>query len=241
MLGLSTTLWRQLVGWPDQIASAAPAASAGVERRIWVRTPSEATATFQQGVGTDDGRFSAQVRNISRGGINFLAEQHFESGAILSVELPGTDGRSYTVLACVAHVTAEAEGQWAVGCRFSCELGDADLRAFAAATVAPAETEQRKWVRFRSKARASYALVAANEESRQQAQVINLSANGVALCLEQSVQAGALLNLELHGPTSSRIILACVVRVEPEAEGLWLVGCNFIRDLTDQELEALSR
>jgi hypothetical protein len=41
-----------------------------------------------------------------------------------------------------------------------------------------------------------------------------------------------------------RTLLACVVRVDaappkPNEEGKWVLGCNFIGELTDQEMRAL--
>ncbi len=59
--------------------------------------------------------------------------------------------------------------------------------------------------------------------------------------VKEPVGAGMLLSVELHGATgpSARTILACVVHVTPRGEGEWALGCNFIRSLTEQDLQAL--
>ena len=55
------------------------------------------------------------------------------------------------------------------------------------------------------------------------------------------IEIGTLLHLELRNIESGfhLVILASVVRVNARAGCASLVGCNFIRELTHQELKAL--
>jgi hypothetical protein len=71
--------------------------------------------------------------------------------------------------------------------------------------------------------------------------VLNLSASGVGLLVDRFVDAGTLLNIDLTGRDghTTRTILACVVHVSQQAPQEWALGCNFIRELTDEDLQAL--
>ena len=211
------------------------------ERRVWVRYPCEVEASCQPANAPDALRLSARVRDISRGGIHFLVNCPVESGALLSVELPAPAGRfASTVLAYVVRVQP-LQGEWSVGCTFACELNDDDLEPFGARRVKPRADDQRTWVRFPCQAQASYQLVQAPGAEKQRVQVLNLSANGVGLRNDRPIDLGRLLNLELRSPRGPFIlnILACVVRTMPRDSGDWVLGCNLIRELSDQELKAL--
>jgi hypothetical protein len=62
----------------------------------------------------------------------------------------------------------------------------------------------------------------------------------VAFHVDNEIPAGTLLNAELHGPSAqSFIILACVVHVVAAAEGGHVLGCNFIRELNEKDLQTL--
>ena len=57
---------------------------------------------------------------------------------------------------------------------------------------------------------------------------------------EYAIPTGTLLNAELHGPSGQTFtILACVVHVSAAAEGGHLLGCNFIRELSETDLRSL--
>ncbi|HJT79123.1 MAG TPA: hypothetical protein VJ739_18145, partial [Gemmataceae bacterium] len=59
--------------------------------------------------------------------------------------------------------------------------------------------------------------------------------------VESAVETGALLSLDLldNSGRLATTMLACVVHVTAEGEGRWALGCNFIRELSEQELSAL--
>jgi hypothetical protein len=154
------------------------------------------------------------------------------------VELAGVEGAA--VLACVVHASAEADGCWAMGCRFAAELTDEHLQAFGAARARPTPPDPRQWSRSPCSARASYSRVGADDPSPRPARVLNIAAGGVALLVEEEIAVGSLLGTELCDAGGRPVvsILACVVHVRLEGGGR-VLGCNFIRALGDDQLNAL--
>ncbi len=232
----------QAVGWrktqPDHHAQA----HIEDERRVWVRYPCDLDATCQTANKPDAIRLSARVRNISRGGISFLLNCPVESGSLLSVELPGHVGTTVsTVLGYVVRVEPSSEGEWGVGCTFATELSTEDLSPFGASRVAPVEEDQRSWVRFPCDVKATFEFVKTDEPRARAAQVVNLSANGIGLLTHEAVDLGKLLNLELRVEERNYklSILACVVRLTPQPDGQFMLGCNLIRELNQHELDGL--
>jgi hypothetical protein len=187
-------------------------------------------------------RLSARIRDISRGGINFLVNCPVEQGSLMSVEIPVSGGQlTSTVLAYVVRVQPAPEGEWSVGCTFATELYDEDLEPFGASRLKTQPTDQRSWVRFPCHAKATYEFVQNAESNPRPAQVLNISASGVGLQTDHAVDLGRLLSLELCGPNGSFSlnILSCVVRVTPLLDNAWVLGCNLIRELSNRELKAL--
>jgi PilZ domain len=213
------------------------------ERRVWVRHSSSAQTTINAlGNGVDD-RVSARVRNVSRGGINLIVNRLFHEGEMLNVDLPGGSPESTSaVLGCVIRVAEHGPGEWSLGCAFADELTDSELAAFGARRQKPTRPDDnRQWVRFNGHVRASCQSVEAPASETWPAQVSNISANGIGLVVDHPVENGTLLNLNLHSPTttSSRTILACVVHVTSTPANEWVLGCNFIRELSEDDLRAL--
>jgi hypothetical protein len=229
----------QVIGWRRARAERPPVQE---ERRIWVRYPCDVEATCQPVDAPDSQRLSARVRNVSQGGINLQLPSRVETGSLLSVELPRGDGLgASTVLAYVVRVAPEDEGEWSVGCTFATELEAADLEPFGAKRQKPHPLDQRTWVRFPCNVQATYQFVRDSEPKSHAAHVVNISANGVALQTAQPVDLGKLLSLDLHSANGQFTlnILACVVRLTTEEDGRWGLGCNLIRELSDQEINAL--
>ncbi len=240
MFRRTVSFLRKLVGGnPD----AAPGqAGEPEERRVRVRYPSGVRVHLQAQNGTGGLRLSARVRDISLGGISLLVERPFEPGELLSIELPGPGGETRsTALACVVHATARGD-EWVVGCTFAHELTDADLQPFGARRERPSTPDDaRGWVRFPVNVTATCQEVAAERQTPWSARVLNLSSSGIGMVVSRSVEPGSLLNLELHRGSEQpgHTILACVVHVTPQEGGSQALGCNFIRELTEEELKSL--
>jgi len=213
------------------------------ERRVGVRYPCAVQTTLQPVNGAEPVRLSGRVRNISRGGISLVVPHAFESGDLIGVDLPSPDSdATYTVLACVIHATAQPGGEWVVGCTFAQELSEAELRAFGGKRrKSPAPEDQRTWVRYPCRVKATCQLVSAAPAEPWPVEVLDISPRGIGLRVERPVETGALLSLDLQD-TAGRVttsMLACVVHAAEPQDGRRALGCNFIRELTDEELRAL--
>jgi hypothetical protein len=232
----------QAVGWRKPQTDDESLSHVEVERRIWVRYPCDLDATCQPANKPDAMRLSARVRNVSRGGIQFSLNCPVESGSLLSVELPGIEGKTVsTVLAYVVRVEPTSGGEWNVGCTFASELTKNDLDPFGVQRLVPRDNDQRSWVRFPCDVSATFEFVKEVERKTRAAQVANLSANGIGLVASEPIDLGKLLNLELRAENRDYklSILACVVRLTARPDGQYTVGCNLIRELNQSELDGL--
>jgi hypothetical protein len=76
------------------------------------------------------------------------------------------------------------------------------------------------------------------------ARLTDISTTGIALVLRQLRQkfpAGTILTVELQNWTGdiSRTLPTRVVHMTPHPEGGWIMGCAFVKPLTEEELKAL--
>src|SRR5262249_17940125 len=156
------------------------------------------------------------------------------------IDLPPLNGNPHTsVLACVVHAKSVADDLYALGCSFSTELSDVDLGALGARKVKPSDPDQRAWDRVPIEGKANYRFVRGQEELKAAA-IHNISPTGAALLVSENVEPGTLLEIELHNGAGRSVvtILACVVYKTDAADRQWLIGCNFIRELDDHDLQA---
>jgi c-di-GMP-binding flagellar brake protein YcgR len=229
------SFWRRLVGKSEP-------ARTDEDRRLWVRHPANLTTTVQPTNNGRSLRLSARIRDISRGGIHLLVDHSFESGQLITIELPlaGSEQMQF-VLACIVRVTREPGGHWALGCIFSQELTDDILAQLGGKRVKHEESDKRTWMRFVSDVHARIQSVGDIRNESYHAKVLNVSASGVGLQVEHRIEAGVLLNVDFLDQDEAvrRTILACVVHVSPGENGQWSLGCNFIRSLSEGDLVGL--
>jgi hypothetical protein len=243
MFAQTVSFWRKLVG-SSRPQSATGPQDAEADRRVWVRYPTDLTTTLQPAACQETAPLAARVRDISRGGMHLHVGRPFQTGELLSVELPGE--QPLTVLACIIRVNLLPSGEWELGCVFARELSDADLDTYGARREKPLSDDQRLWARFACALQANCQLVGQESAATLPGKVLNISATGIGLLVEKAVDTGTLLNMELV-PSSgkpARTILACVVHSthQPAGDGrvdAWALGCNFIRELTEQDLQNL--
>jgi hypothetical protein len=206
------------------------------ERRLWGRVPCHLETSIAPANGTNAGGLPARVRNISRSGINLTAGRAFAAGTLLSVALPLDAGTE--MLTCVVRCEPAADGGYELGCTFAAQLSDEDLHQFGARrekTVAP---DLRAWVRYPCHAQASYRVV--KTEAGHAATVLNISASGIALQVAEALRVGDLLELALSRDGVTRLTsLASVVRTGTAPDGSHVVGCNFICELTEEQVTTL--
>jgi hypothetical protein len=225
----------RLVGWGK-------GATVEEDRRVKGRHSCDVATTCAHASKPHGPRLAAHVHNISLGGMNLIVSERFDPGELLNLQLPDANPPT-TVLACVIWADDLKDGTWSLGCSFSAELTPADLELFEPEHPAERGGEQRAAERFPSRAAATFARVNDDHSSRAlSAQVVNLSLNGVALRCPASLDTGELLSLELRDDSDQiiAILLACVVRISPQPDGEWLIGCNFLGELTEEQLRALT-
>jgi len=204
-----------------------------IDRRVYPRYPSSLETSCQPiGSGTC---WKAQVRDVSLGGIGLVLSRHFKPGTLLQMVLE-SDDQSRSVLARVVHARQQEDGSWLIGCSFSSELDNEDLQAFSAARVAPSPSESRTWVRFSCDVESQCQAVGSEEV--WPVRIVNIAPGGVGLQAVQSFADGAFIDLELPGRRSSRIVRVRIVYRE-RITGGWFFGCEFSKQLTDDELATM--
>lgn len=231
------SFWRRLVGQTP------PSTDAAVQddRRLWERFETDLDGKVQLAEQENAEKIPARIRDLSVGGANLLVDRPYQAGHMLRVELPVDDAGVRTVLACIVRVHPDKQGHWSLGCVFARELSNDDLSNLGARKEHASESDLRKWVRFSCEVKASYRRVGDPSNAAHPAQVLNLSANGIGLSVPPPLEAGSLLNIDLTAKEggATRSILACVVHTTLRASGELAVGCNFIRELSEEELHAL--
>src|SRR5262245_33807921 len=168
------------------------------ERRLWGRVRCDVEVTCHATSGNTEPH-AARARNISRGGINLTLGRSFQPGELISVVLPGsTHGDTEEVLACVVRCEELEGGHYELGCTFAAQLQEDDLQRFGARRERGEPTDQRAWVRFPCHARAAFQLVRGVETAATwAADVLNISASGVAMKVPLALNIGDLLSVEL--------------------------------------------
>jgi two-component system OmpR family response regulator len=108
-------------------------------------------------------------------------------------------------------------------------------------TDLPRGAERRAAPRYASDLETRCRLLTADDGSGAvPAKVRDISAGGIGLVLERSLEPGRSLELDLPlaGRTATSTIQAQVVRAAREPGRDWFLGCVFARPLADRELEA---
>jgi hypothetical protein len=235
MLEKTFSFWRRLVG-----RESAPAPAAVQDRRLWVRYTADLRGSVQLADGPSE-KILAGVRDLSLGGANLEIERPLTLGQMLTLELTGANDVVLTVLACVVRVSRSTTGACSIGCVFSRELSNDDLARFGAQKTGSVDDDKRTWVRYDCGLQANYRKVGDPGGPAHSARVLNISANGIGLSVSPALGAGVLLNLDLldrHGRMVGSI-LACVVHTTQRSGGDYAIGCNFIRELREDELQCL--
>jgi hypothetical protein len=70
---------------------------------------------------------------------------------------------------------------------------------------------------------------------------MDISPSGIGLQVGQALDVGTLLSVEMRGSgeQTALTMLASVVRAGHMPDGRCTLGCNFIRELSEEELRAL--
>jgi hypothetical protein len=78
-------------------------------------------------------------------------------------------------------------------------------------------------------------------ESRAAATIIDISQGGVRILLQRRFEVGTGLSVELPGaaPRQATVVFVKVIHVRDEGNGIWSLGCQFVQELGEDELERL--
>ncbi len=235
----AASLWRRLTSRRRFTEAPVGVAAQEDDRRVHGRHPTDVRTRCAR---ADDAssEFDARVRDVSPGGIKVILDRALEPGTLLTLKLPPREGADeVTVLACVVHCAESGFGEWLAGCSFSGPLSDDDLVRFGASHSHPAD--HRAWDRRPCNVSAQCLLVGGNAEPAWAARVLNISPAGMAVHVCRDIPNGSLLSAQLQGAPGRTplTILACVVHVTNQSDGGHVLGCNFIRELDEQDLQRL--
>jgi hypothetical protein len=105
-------------------------------------------------------------------------------------------------------------------------------------TQGPQLLERRAFVRFACPNDAFYYSLARGCDVCVSAEFQSISRDGIGLLFTQEVEPGTILSVEFHNKAQELpcFLLAQVIHAGLQADGRWLVGCQFTRRLTDSEL-----
>jgi len=215
-------------------------ASQSGDRREFPRQPSAVQTVCQPLAG--DLYLPARVRDVSQTGANLIVTHLLTEGTMVRVNVPGTPGGPHTtLLGCVMHSRELSTSSWAIGCMFSSELSPEEMRLFGGQKLDNGIDGQRSWVRSGAKGTISYRLLPADGVLRK-AEVSDLSTAGVGLIVDEKLDAGSALMVNLHRGSHKpdRPMLACVVYVTDRPDEKWAAGCQFLRELSNSELLEVS-
>jgi hypothetical protein len=102
-----------------------------LDRRVRVRFTQSLKTFCQRGTGElDQIWWMGKVRDISRAGIGLVIQHRFDPEAILVVELENADRtQSHSLQVRVIRTLAQPDGRWFLGCAFTEELSEEQLKA----------------------------------------------------------------------------------------------------------------
>jgi PilZ domain len=183
----------------------------------------------------------ARILDVSLGGIKIAVSRLMREGTMLRVDLPKAAGPATTILACVTHVHQAGRAEWEVGCSFSLELSDDEVRAFGGHKARTTTGDQRAWVRQPARGTIDFRPLPGHDGPPDTAEIVNLSPTGVGLIVESPLEPGSALTVSLkrHDDQPDQPVLAVVVYQTEREDGMWAAGCQFIRQLSQTELDEL--
>ncbi len=108
------------------------------------------------------------------------------------------------------------------------------------APVPPPRSECRVYERYACSVPTSCKPAAANE-MKWEATIRNISRAGLSLCLPRRFERGAGLAIELPEKDGSEwyVVFVKVIHTRSMGDGSWALGCKFISELSEEELERL--
>jgi hypothetical protein len=104
------------------------------------------------------------------------------------------------------------------------------------------QTERRAWVRLpTSQAVSCQPIAASTPDTGWLGKLVNISPGGLALLLSRRFEPGTLLIVELPSKAQrrARTVGVRVVHAKPEKDTCWILGCEIISPLTEDDMQSL--
>ncbi|MCI0684191.1 MAG: PilZ domain-containing protein [Gemmataceae bacterium] len=102
-----------------------------------------------------------------------------------------------------------------------------------------ARSNHRATVRYRCAPATSGKVFLADDQELRRAWVMNLSKQGIGVLLPRPVPVGAYLTIQMRASQGAVSMTGHVVHATLHGQGEWLIGCEFMQPLNDDELEEL--
>jgi hypothetical protein len=101
-----------------------------------------------------------------------------------------------------------------------------------------AEVDRRVWIRFPSRRATSCKLAGSDNEPSWPAQACDVSRGGLKLLSTRKFERGTTLKIGSISESAEKPaqVMAEVRYVTPTPEGKWMMGCAFLKELTEPEL-----
>jgi hypothetical protein len=105
--------------------------------------------------------------------------------------------------------------------------------------VLPRSVDRRAWPRHLFEIDIACNLIEASREVRIPARLRNISSAGAGLVVPHPPQRGSVFGVELPARDGQDrlTLLACVIHATRDPLGEWAVGCQFVNELTSEELK----
>ena len=135
-----------------------------------------------------------------------------------------------TVLACVTNAKEVSSTEWSLGCVFSLELSESEMKALGGEKKASRMPDQRAWVRYPAKGTVKFRVLPGGGTTLRSAELVDLSPTGVGLVVEEKIEPGSALTVLLRqvNDKPDRAMLTCAVYLTERPDGKWAVGCQFL-------------
>jgi hypothetical protein len=103
------------------------------------------------------------------------------------------------------------------------------------------QAERRAWVRYPCELDGACQPLAGSRGNQWPGKIRNLSRGGVAITLSRRFEAGTILAIDVQSQTEAVLgtVMARVVRVSPQDDGSWLLGCALAKPLSEDDLKVL--
>mgnify|MGYP001569996043 CR=1 FL=1 len=102
-----------------------------------------------------------------------------------------------------------------------------------------APRNHRATVRYRCAPATTGKLYLAGDLEYQRAWIVNLSQRGLGATMTRPLPIGACITIQMRGPHGVVELPAQVVQVTCQNPSEWLIGCELVRPLSNDELETL--